>query len=216
MTKLKIKTLFAGKAWVHQKYLRTAKLVKSGLILEYKGKTMTVENETPWAYDLRYEKYLIGTYTASGTGSGYQTDIDGYTMNVGYTHSVSISDVYNFRVGGIDIYVGSASGTNSSSYSDVLEFLNPSCSNGGSVPGFSDPTTGLGTRMLFACDGRGFVACGSFAGGLPKTGNLSGIMVCDGTSVINAEAKLPVPYSSQALFYGVWPMFGVTSSRPRA
>ena len=45
MTKIKIKTLFAGKAWVHQKYLRTAKIVKSGLILEYKGKKMTVENE---------------------------------------------------------------------------------------------------------------------------------------------------------------------------
>jgi hypothetical protein len=40
-----IKTLWNGKAWVHQKYLRRAKLLKEGLVLEYKGKIMTVEPE---------------------------------------------------------------------------------------------------------------------------------------------------------------------------
>jgi len=42
---IKIKTLFAGKAWVHQKYLNAAKRNESGIVLEYKGETMTVPPE---------------------------------------------------------------------------------------------------------------------------------------------------------------------------
>ena len=45
MINLPIKTLFAGKAWVHQKYLRRAKLLKTGLVLKFKRKTMTIPPE---------------------------------------------------------------------------------------------------------------------------------------------------------------------------
>lgn len=43
--KLDIKTLFAGKAWVHQKYLNRAKNLGTGITLVYRKKEMNIPSE---------------------------------------------------------------------------------------------------------------------------------------------------------------------------
>lgn len=42
---ISIKTLFAGKAWVHKKYLNRAVHLGCGIKLTYRKKTMTIPNE---------------------------------------------------------------------------------------------------------------------------------------------------------------------------